>query len=332
MLEGRLTDRRAASAMTLLTGLTALAGRFLYLPLGPILLAGQDQRTVDEVEAPAAGPAERTRRAILALGAVRAVARARRAAVVVVDPCWEVDGPEAAALPEAGFVPAWRQVQVSRTGVLVPLDRDEADQHARLSDNVARNLNRARRAGVTATCVDGESAEADREAAYCRSYAILAETGRRVGFELRGEAYHVASTRALVEGGAASLWFARLDGRDVAHTVVHRCGARALLFQSGEPDEALADGRARVPANFSLQWAILRWASAAGFRWYDMGGVDTPAAPGLPADERHPLWGLLGFKRQWGGRPIEFAGAWQWTPQGLRGTAVRLATALHIGA
>ncbi len=286
---------------------TALPGRFLYAPFGPVLLRDD----------PAAV------RGALA-GLVR-IARSRRAALLVLDPAWESGTPLEIALLGAGFTPARRQIQVSRTGMLLPLHRDEAAQRALVNENTRRNVEKARRAGVEIVRLDRHSDPAELAPALEAAYRMLARTGDRTGFTPRPEAYHSAASRVLIEAGAASLWFARLDGRDIAHTLVHHAGARAILFQAGEGDTE----QGRVPGNFLLQWTIIRWAAEAGFTTYDLGGVDTHAAAGLPQDDSHPLWNLYRFKLQWGARPVSFVGAHEVAPSRLRGGMVR--TAWRLG-
>ena len=56
-----------------------------------------------------------------------------------------------------------------------------------------------------------------------------------------------------------------------------------------------------------------------------MGGVDTHAAPGLPQDESHPMWSLMRFKSQWGARPVQFVGAWEYAPWPVLGAGLRAA-------
>lgn len=279
------------------------AGRFIYAPTGPIVLR-------DDPDA--------ARRALLG---VARIARARNAALVVVDPNWSVDAPEAAALAAAGFVPAVRQVQISRTAMLLPLDADDEAQHRRVNDRVARGINKARRAGVTVRRVDHAAPEDEQLAALTTMYGMLAVTAERKSFAIRSADYVLPSLGALVRTGSASVWLASHDGRDVASTLVQHSGSRAVLFLAGavEDDEA----RNKVPANFLLQWDIVRWAAGAGFRHYDLGGVDTPDAPGLPRDESHPLWGLYRFKSQWGAAPVEYVGAHEHAPRRALGAIVR---------
>ena len=119
--------------------LGASAGRFLYAPFGPILLReGRDA-------------AEATLRAL------RTIARRRRAALLVIDPSWEIEGDLAAALAASRFEPARRPVQVSTTGMLVPLEADDATQRAHLNENTRRNVDNARRAGVAVVRFDAGS-------------------------------------------------------------------------------------------------------------------------------------------------------------------------------
>lgn len=302
-IAGRLTSRLPGPIGRSET-LALLGGRLLYAPSGPVLLRGTPE---------GAG---------LALEGLRRIARARRAALVLADPNWDADGPFAGALEEAGFRAATRAVQVSRTAMIVPLDAAEAAQHARIGSSYAWNLNKARRAGVEAERIGAGITPERLEPALGEFYEILEATGRRKGFSLRGADYSIAAARSLIDAGAASLWFARLEGRTVATTLVHHCGRRLVSFQAGVPD---LEGRRRVPANYLLQWSIIRWGAESGFAEYDLGGVDTPHMPGIPTDESHPLWTLYQFKLGWGARPVTYVGAHEHAPWRALGAALRSA-------
>ena len=295
--------RRLPGPLRSLSAAARAAGRFVYAPAGPILLRD--------------GP-EAARRALLG---VARIGKARNAALVVVDPNWPVDSPEAAAFADARFVPAVRQVQISRTAMLLPLDSDDEAQHRRVNDRVARGVNKARRAGVSVRRIDRSSPEADQLAALETMYGMLAVTAERRQFAIRGADYVLPSLGALVRTGCATVWLAEHEGRDVASTLVHHSGRRAVLFLAGAVEDD--QGRNKVPANFLLQWEIVRWAAGQGFHHYDLGGVDTPDAPGLPRDESHPLWGLFQFKSQWGAAPVEYAGAHEHAPRRALGALVR---------
>jgi lipid II:glycine glycyltransferase (peptidoglycan interpeptide bridge formation enzyme) len=285
--------------------LGASAGRFLYAPFGPVLL--REGREAAEAT----------------LRALRTIARRRLAALLVIDPSWEIDTELAGALTASRFRPSRRPIQVSTTGMLVPLEAEDAAQRKHLNENTRRNLDRARKAGVEIVRFDAASPGPGLARALDVAYDMLAQTGERKGFGLylRPREYHNPAQQSLIEAGHASLWFARHEGRDVAHTLVHHCGARALLYLGGEAEAV----QGRVPANFLLQWSIMRWAAAGGFASYDMGGVDNHAAPGLPHDESHPMWNLMRFKSQWGARPTQFVGAWEYAPWPVLGAGLRAA-------
>jgi lipid II:glycine glycyltransferase (peptidoglycan interpeptide bridge formation enzyme) len=287
-------------------GLVGRTGiRFLYAPMGPVLLR-EDAMAVET-----------------ALRGLRTIARARRAALLVIDPNREAGGELGAALAAGRFRRARRPVQVSTTGMFVPLELDDAAQRRHLNENARRNVDRARKAGVEVTMLGADAPVDDLQRGLDSAYWMLVETGRRQGFgeRLRPAEYHNPAQQRLIETGCASLWLARHEGRDVAHTIVHHCGRRAVLFQAGE---AVSDQK-RVPANFLLQWSILRWAAETGFTTYDMGGVDSHEAPGIPRDESHPLWNLYRFKAQWGAAPVSFVGAWEHAPWRVLGAGLRTA-------
>ena len=265
---------------------------YLYAPRGPVLL----RRDPD---------AART-----ALEALARLARARHAVALTVDPAWEEGSDLASALSEAGFRPAVREIQVSRTAMLVPLKEDEGAQHERLGDSTARNINKARRAGVLAERVDlADSAVAP--AALDAFWGMFVATGRREGFIVRDREYQLAQWQALGEAGLASLWFGRIGGTRRNGVVLLHSGRRLVSHVAGSADDA--DLR-RTRANHLLQWEIMRWGAAHGFATYDLGGVDTQDAPGLPPDRTHPLWNLYEFKQGFGAHGVVFVRAHDVSP------------------
>jgi lipid II:glycine glycyltransferase (peptidoglycan interpeptide bridge formation enzyme) len=233
-------------------------------------------------------------------GWLAGAARQKRAIALTIDPLW--DEAMTPLLAAAGFVPAPRPVQVSRTAMVVPVDPDPADQHRRLRKSTANLINRARRHGIT---VERLGPGVDDQA-LMDAWDLLAATARREGIVLRGRGYQIRQWRLLLAAGHADLWFAGRQGRrDVVAVTLH-CGRLLHLFQAGSADDA---DLGETAANHLLQWEILRWAAGAGFAEYDLGGVDTPRAPGIPGGPEHPLWNLYLFKRGFGARPRLFVPA-----------------------
>jgi lipid II:glycine glycyltransferase (peptidoglycan interpeptide bridge formation enzyme) len=289
---------------------------YVYAPRGPVVL---DSRTGSDTT--------------LALAAVRHAAAGLAAGIVTVDPLWRGHGRERQAFRDGGFVPARRDIQISRTAMRVPLVSDEGEQHQRVRKSTANLINRARREGVVVERIDLAGATGDgdgpsgdpRTAALSEMHDLLSATARREGLILRDRDYQLAQWRELGAAGHATIWFAGVDGKRWVGSVTLRCGATLHQYQAGSADGA--DLR-NVPANHLLQWEILRWAAGVGYRYYDLGGVDTPSARGLPADARHPLWNLYLFKRGFGAEGVEYVPAHEWAVNAL----VRLAWGLARGA
>ena len=277
--------------------------RVHYAPRGPILLDATPEA------------------ASAALRALEGIARARHSLTLTIDPTWREDGELAAMLPRSGFRPAAREVQVSRTAMVIPIRADEDEQHALLDDSTATNINKARRAGVSTEQVDLTSPDV-REAALAEFFEMHAATGRREDFLVRDREYELNQWRSLGQAGLASLWFASVEGRRRSGLLLLHCGRHVVLFAAGSPDDAdLRKNR----ANHLLHWSILRWAATSGFEGYDLGGVDTHAFPGLPKDDSHPLWNLYEFKRRLGAVGEVRVRAHEYAPNRLLGAFWRLA-------
>jgi lipid II:glycine glycyltransferase (peptidoglycan interpeptide bridge formation enzyme) len=276
--------------------------RIHYAPRGPVLLT----TTPEAISA--------------ALDGIRSIARTRHSVAFTIDPTWEEGSPPALALKGAGFHTAARDVQVSRTGMIVPLEASEAAQRDLLGHTTHADINRAISLGVTTERVDLTD-EAAREPALAAFYDIHAVTGKREGFIVRDRDYELEQWRQLGESGVASLWFAGLEGRDTGALLLHS-GQLLVYFAAGSRDGA--DMR-RTRANHLLQWQIIRWAAEVGFTGYDMGGVDTQSSPGVPQDQSHPLWNLYMFKRRFGAKPLVRIRAHEFAPNRVLGAGWRLA-------
>ncbi len=276
--------------------------RVQYSPHGPVLLDASPDA------------------AAAALAGLRQIAGRRHAVTVTVDPVWEEGSALSGVLGAAGFHPATRDVQVSRTAMIVPLEASQEAQRALLGHTTGYDINRARKAGVTVEHVNMTD-PADRESATAEFFEMHAATGRREGFIVRDRHYAMEQWRRLGESDVAGLWFAGVEGRRETGALVLRCGHLLTYFAAGSRDDA--DMR-RTRANHLLQWEIIRWAAASGFSGYDMGGVDTHDAPGVPQDETHPLWNLFLFKRRFGAVPQVRVRAHEYSPNPVMGAAWRL--------
>jgi lipid II:glycine glycyltransferase (peptidoglycan interpeptide bridge formation enzyme) len=276
--------------------------RILYAPRGPVLMETDPTAVV------------------AALEGLRLIARSRHALSLTIDPAWEEGSDLAGALRGSGFRTAAREIQVSRTAMIVPLEASEEAQRGHLGHTAQADINRAIQLGVTTERVDLTNPAA-REPGLAKFFDMHAVTGKREGFLVRDRDYELRQWRSLGESGVASLWFAGLGRRDTGALLLHS-GKLLIYFLAGSRDGA---DMQRTRANHLLQWQIIRWAAESGFHGYDMGGVDTQTAPGVPQDESHPLWNLYLFKRRFGGRPVVRIRAHECTPNAVLGAAWRVA-------
>jgi lipid II:glycine glycyltransferase (peptidoglycan interpeptide bridge formation enzyme) len=194
------------------------------------------------------------------------------------------------ALAALGLRRCAHGVQPAATAV-VDLGPSEKDLWHGLARDARYRIHRAQRDGV----VVREGAEDD----VISLAAMLAETGRRKGFGVRGAAYLRALTAMLRSEHSGTLIVAELDGAIVGATVVATFGQRAASLYTASD----ARGR-RVGAQHLLHWAAMLRAKEDRCALYDFRGV---SASGAPTDN----WeGLDFFKQRFGTRREELAGAW----------------------
>jgi lipid II:glycine glycyltransferase (peptidoglycan interpeptide bridge formation enzyme) len=213
--------------------------------------------------------------------AVRRAARRHRLTHVTVDPAQEGPGP-GRLLAGAGWRPG-RAVQHEGSRV-IDLDATEEALWSGLRQTSRRYVNRARREG----CRVREGGESDLPA----FHAILVDTARRSGFIHRSLEAYRAAYRAFLPGGRARLLFADLpDGTPAAAKMLLRCGGTVT-----QPYSGMTDAGAASYANYLLEWETIASSRALGATAYDMWGRSTA--------------GIAYFKAGFGGREVDYCGAW----------------------
>lgn len=211
------------------------------------------------------------------------------------DPPVEAGGSEAEALLTAGLRPAggggFGGVQPKAVMVL-DLDRDEEKIFAGLKSKWRYNVRLAERKGV-------EVAVGTRED-LPRFHELLVETARRDRFFVRGRGYFEALYDTLVPPGMLRMFLARYRGVAIAGAICFAFGPRVMYVYGASSNEDR-----NVMPNHLMQWHMIRWARAAGYRIYDFRGV-SPVRGGTPVDER--IAGLNRFKEGFGARYVEYVG------------------------
>jgi hypothetical protein len=142
--------------------------------------------------------------------------------------------------------------------------------------------------------------------AFARFHALLQATGERRGFSVGTRPAALAWGRAALDAGHLLLLEALApDGTLLGGAVFFRHGGRLTYSHSGD----VAELRGAHPGAMGLLlWRALQLASREGRDELDLGGVDVRGA------RREPLpgelmYGLLTFKRSFGGQWLELSGA-----------------------
>ncbi|HUQ43105.1 MAG TPA: peptidoglycan bridge formation glycyltransferase FemA/FemB family protein [Candidatus Limnocylindria bacterium] len=222
-------------------------------------------------------------------------------AILRMDPEIEASDAVESALRAGG----WRRahdMQPRRTRI-VDLTRDEATLLSDLRKKWRQYVNKARSNGIVVRDVD-PNAEPD---AFDKFYAVMREVSKRTALPLRSAATFRAVWAAFAPAGESRLLFAE-DAAGEVHAVLLlvRCGTRVV-----EPYGGMTEAGAESRANYLLKWEAIRTSREQGGTSYDM-------------------WGLIGtgidhFKAGFGGREVEYIGAWDLALNPLGAAAFRAA-------
>ncbi len=152
------------------------------------------------------------------------------------------------------------------------------------------NIRLARKKGVT--IVTGAGKECLPE-----FYNILTTTASRDKFLIRPYSYFESFYDNLQPAGQAELFMAYHEGEAIAGTLAFRMGDKAWYIYG-----ASSNKKRNLMPNYLIQWTMIESAKEHGCTMYDFRGV-----PG-DVGEDHPLYGLVKFKRGFGGKYTEFIG------------------------
>jgi peptidoglycan pentaglycine glycine transferase (the first glycine) len=226
-----------------------------------------------------------------------------------------------ARMAALGFQPSGR-LQPARTWVL-DIDKSEDDLLKAMKPKTRYNLRLAGKRGVTirrATGLDDIKA----------FHALLDVTGKRDEFGIHTFSYYeqlwrIFGSNGEGPGAEAGMVVLLADHPDMAERdtgpigglLAFRFGHEAI-YMYGASDNR---GREHMP-NYLLQWEAIRWAKEHGCTLYDFWGIPDPpsddgeegkeSADVSPTNTRSGLRGVYWFKRGFGGREIEYPGAYDY--------------------
>jgi lipid II:glycine glycyltransferase (peptidoglycan interpeptide bridge formation enzyme) len=205
-----------------------------------------------------------------------------------VDPEIELDGPldPDGALRRSFRKAGWRPaspIQPNATRI-IDLTPDEDALWGDLRKKWRQYVNKARTAGITVSDAEGDALR--------EFYRVYRETANRAGFLIRTEQAYRDIWEAYRPAGNARLLFARRpDGEALATLFLVRCGPRVV-----EPYGGMTVDGGESRANYLLKWEAIRTSREQGATSYDLWGLATG--------------GIAHFKTGFGGREVQYIGAW----------------------
>jgi len=167
---------------------------------------------------------------------------------------------------------------------------DEETLMANFHQKTRYNLRLAERKEVTVTAAAPQSE-------LPVFYQLLQETAQRDNFLIRPFSYYKDFYDLLIPQGLAEMFLVYYQGKAIAGSLAFILGNKAWYIYG-----ASANQYRNVMPNYLMQWRMIQWAKQHGCTMYDFRGV-----PGDVAED-HPLYGLVKFKKGFGGNYIRFIG------------------------
>lgn len=283
-----------------------------YIPRGPILMPGAEMMPAVESAF---------------WNAVHKAARRRGAIFLKVEPAIELGetvGKQAVdrKMQALGFRPAGR-LQPQRT-IVLDIDKGEDALLKAMKPKTRYNLRLAGRRGVTVR-------RAETLAELHAFYNMLEVTGERDEFGIHTFPYYEQLWRLFGPAGDNSALVLLAEHPDEGERVAGPIGGllalrfgREAIYMYGASSNR---GREHMP-NYLLQWEAIKWARSHGCSVYDFWGIpDAPTEESengegnggghkesdvSPVNARAGLRGVYYFKKGFGGREIEYPGAYDY--------------------
>jgi hypothetical protein len=225
-----------------------------------------------------------------------------RVAPTIGDERWNLEQDQ--CFLSAGFTPAERQPRYST--ILVDISRPASEIRAGLAKKWRYHLGRAEKAGISV--VQGSAPEL-----FEQFLPLFDEFVARKSFAVElGADFYARVQSALPEAERMHLAIASVGDEPVAGVVAGLLGDTAV-YLLGASNEV---GR-EANAPYLLQWKVIEAAADRGIGWYDLGGIDEEANPGV-----------YRFKARMGGTEMTAPGPYELAPGRVRAAVVHSAERL----
>jgi lipid II:glycine glycyltransferase (peptidoglycan interpeptide bridge formation enzyme) len=177
--------------------------------------------------------------------------------------------------------------------IILDLTPDEQTLLAQMKEKWRYNVRLAGRKGVTVRTA--ETAEDVRQ-----WYQLMQVTAERDQFGIHSYEYYVQVWQLFHSHNQVQLLLAEHDGRLQAGIFLGVFARQALYLYGASSNE-----QRQLMPNYLLQWEAIRRAKQQGALHYDFWGIPETE------DETEAMAGVYRFKRGWGGRVVQFPGAYQ---------------------
>lgn len=217
----------------------------------------------------------------------------RDAVFLRIDPDWSVTEKEKIeVLKKLGFKKSLHEIQPKDT-LILDIVKSEEELLKEMHQKTRYNIRLAEKRGVQ---VRQSAAPEDLE----RFYKLLKTTARRDKFFLHKKEYYQKQLEILGKTGAEQLFLAEYNGKTIAGILVLFFGDTAIYLHGASDNEFR-----NLMAPHLLQWSAILEAKKRGRKTYDFWGIASTNAP-----ENHPWAGVTRFKRGFGGKEVNYIGAY----------------------
>lgn len=200
---------------------------------------------------------------------------------------------------DLGFAPAphWPGYRT----LLLDINRNETDIRKTLAQKWRNGLNRAERNNLLVRSGTGT----DMFQTFCGLYRGLLDR-KKFNVDLHAD-FYAGVQHSLAEPEAFVVSLTEDAGQIVAGHVASILGDTCVYLLGATNEQGIQD-----KSSYLLQWHTIQSARQRGCRWYDLGGIDPQANPGV-----------YHFKQGLGGADVTAAGPFERQPAGIRRHIVR---------
>lgn len=212
-----------------------------------------------------------------------------------VEPAWEPSSEIGKLFEVEGFKKAGTPtIQAGGRTLLLDLSLEEEDLLMGLRKTTRYLVKKAAEAGV-------EIHRSSSPSMLGKFFRLMEVTRERQGFVAHPTKYLQNQFETLAARGMAELSFATYKG-DVLAASINISYGDTTSYVHG------ASVRGDVPASYALLWENIKEAKKDGFSYFDFWGVAPEGA-----SDRHPWYGYTLFKKGFGGYPVDYIGAWDFS-------------------